>query len=243
MFTNKTVLIVDDEEQARLYLANILSELYPEITIQLASTPTEALFYITKSKIDLALFDVEMPGITGLELMKRLVDEKSTTKVICVSAYKRADFIQQALRLRAVDYLDKPVDPIELDEAIKKVFDEQTELVIPPSLNHHTGKIRLLSDSGDMLIEPEEIVCFNTLERYAEVVFTSGKRKSIRENLENISKKIAPHQFRRVSRQTIVNIRLIKFISKCNKTITLQWDSSQIVVNKVYPSIIQELTK
>ena len=63
MFENKKILIVDDEEQARLYLANIVGELYPGLSIQLAATPADALFILKKEHIHTVLLDVELPGM------------------------------------------------------------------------------------------------------------------------------------------------------------------------------------
>lgn len=61
-----------------------------------------------------------MPGMTGLDLVAEMQTSLKNVPVIFVSAYKRAEFIQRALRLNAVDYLDKPVDPTELIMLLKK---------------------------------------------------------------------------------------------------------------------------
>lgn len=238
MFTNKKVLIVDDEEQARLYLASILSELHPELTIQLAATPNEALFLLKKECKDLVLLDVEMPGMTGLELVENIRKISNSTPVIFVSAYKRAEFIQQAMRLDAVDYIDKPVDPTELDNALLKAFQTNQDTVQSTKKQEQHNRFCLLTDSGEMFIEVSEIVYFETLKRYSLAYFADGSSKIIRDNLENLSKKLPNNSFLRVSRQHIVNIKSIKYISKSNKSITLQLCNLQIVLDKIYPNIL-----
>ena len=122
MSETKKILIVDDEEQSRLYLASIVNELHPELSIQLAATPAEALFLLNKECMDVVFIDVEMPGMTGLEMLEKLRGINANLPVIFVSAYKRAEFIQKAMRLGAVDYIDKPVDPIELESALQKIL-------------------------------------------------------------------------------------------------------------------------
>lgn len=240
MFDNKRVLIVDDEEKARLYLAAIVSELQPKLTIQLAATPSEALFLLKKEHVDLVLLDVEMPGMTGLELVENMRKISDSVPVVFVSAYKRAEFIQRALRLNAIDYIDKPVDPAELNNALLKAF--ETDLKITPSRKkeaHHNDRFCLLTDSGEMFIEVNNVVYFETLKRYSIVYFVDGTTKIIRNNLEGLSKKLPSNSFLRVSRQHIVNVKSIKYVSKSNKSITLQSNNlQQIVLNKIYPGVL-----
>ena len=153
------VLIVDDEENARLYLANILHELFPEFEILMAASPTEALFILIKQKITIILLDVEMPGMTGLEFADDLHKQLTGVPVIFVSAYKRAEFIQKALRLNAVDYIDKPVDPKELEIAILKACD-YPELHIKKKIDN--GRLKLYTAQGEMFFEPNEIMYFES---------------------------------------------------------------------------------
>lgn len=239
MFDNKKVLIVDDEEKARLYLATIVSELHPKLSIQLAATPTEALFLLKNNCIDLVLLDVEMPGMTGLELVENIRKISNTTPVIFVSAYKRAEFIQRAIRLNAVDYIDKPVDPDELNNALLKAFQTNQNTVQSSKISEQQdNRFCLLTDSGEMFIEANEVVHFKTLKRYSLVYFADGSSKIVRDNLEGLSKKLPANSFLRVSRQHIINVKSIKYVSKSNKSITLQSYNMQIVLDKIYPTVL-----
>jgi two-component system LytT family response regulator len=239
MFDNKKILIIDDEESARLYLATIVTELYPGLAIQLAATPSEALFLMKKECIDLILLDVEMPGMTGLELVENIRKISNSTPVIFVSAYKRAEFIQRAIRLNAVDYIDKPVDPAELNNALLKAFKTNYNSIQNSKRSEqHNDRFCLLTDSGEMFIEVNEIVYFKTLKRYSLVYFADGSSKIARDNLEGLSKRLPENSFLRVSRQHIVNIKSIKYVSKSNKSITLQSCNLQIVLDKIYPTIL-----
>ena len=240
MIDDKKILIVDDEDSARLYLATIVSELYPKLSIQLAATPSEALFLLKNNCIDLVLLDVEMPGMTGLELVENIRNVSDSTPIIFVSAYKRAEFIQRAIRLNAVDYIDKPVDPAELNNALLKALQTNQNTVNNSKRSeHHNNRFCLLTDSGEMFIEDTEIVYFKTQKRYSLVFFADGTSKIVRDNLEGLSKKLPANSFLRVSRQHIVNIKSIKYVSKSNKSITLQSNNlQQVVLNKIYPTVL-----
>lgn len=239
MIENRKILIVDDEEQARLYLASIVSELYPLVQVRLASSPVEALFLLKKESVDLALLDVEMPGMTGLDLVQRLREISSEISIIFVSAFKRAEFIQLAIRLEAIDYLDKPVNPIEIRCALQKAFRAIEKNTHPKkSFKSNYERFCLLTDVGKMFVDVDEILYFTSFKRYSIATLIDGSTKMVRENLVSLSSKLPEEFFLRVSRQYIVNIKLVKYVSKSNKTISLQGFNSQIILTKIYPQIM-----
>lgn len=237
MFENKKVLIVDDEEHARLYLANIVRKLHSELTVFLAATPAESLFILEKEAIDLVLLDVELPGMTGLEMLRQLRGSQPALPVIFVSGYKRAEFVQQALRLEAVDYIDKPVDPEELATALFKALHPKE---IVHAEKNEISRFCLFTTSGEMFVEAGNIVYFKANKRYSWVYMVDGTSKIVRDNLEGLAKKLPSPLFLRVSRQFIVNINAIRFISKANKTITLQ-ANPPIVLPKIFPVVMKQL--
>jgi two-component system, LytTR family, response regulator len=241
MRENKRILIVDDEEKARLYLAQIVQELLPGCFIQFASSPVEAIFLLESQSIDLMLLDVEMPGMTGLEMLNGIRPKLNEVPVIFVSAYKRAEFIQSALRLNAVDYIDKPVDPVELETALIKAFTQSENTINIRSANHlKNEKLQLKSIKGIMHFDASEIFFFESHKRDAIVHFVNGmKDVIIKSNLTALTCLLPPDIFKRVSRQYIVNINYIKFESACNKTITLFGDHKTVVLKRIYPDFFK----
>lgn len=240
MFDTKKILIVDDEEQSRLYLAEILHTMRPEYSISLASTPAEALFIAKKDCLHLIFLDVEMPGMTGLDMLSELRKSQPSIPVIFISAYKRAEFIQRALRLDAIDYLDKPIDPIELECALVKVFNTHKNA---SALNKDLERFHLLTHAGDMFVDVDNIVYFSSDKRYSKVYFSDNSSTNVRENLETLDKKLPEKHFLRVSRQYIVNINCIQLVSKSNKTITLNACQLQQTLTRIYPHIIRQLVE
>lgn len=226
----KKILLVDDEENARNYLEALLSELYNDAKVYSKETPAEALELMQKINFDVVLLDVEMTGMTGLDMLQILRNNKQSLPVVFVSAYKRAEFIQKAIRLDAVDYIDKPVDPFELKHALDKIFSN--------ILQHSTNTILLSTEQGELNVSHSEILYFEAFGRYAKLIFTNKQKPVVvRNNLKHLADIFGNTNFQRVSRQYIVNKNFVKFKSKSNHTITLFWDNQRICLSKIYPHI------
>jgi|GEM_PF-941918 len=244
LLERKRILIVDDEERARLYLAEILSELKPGIDVRLASSGNEALFLIGSTPFDALLLDVEMPGMNGFDLLNELQKQEPITPIIFVSAFKKPEFIQKALRMDAVDYIDKPVDPYDLEKALNKAFKlNKYKPVITGDDSKPGGQNRfcLLTEKGDLFVEADEIVFFESYKRYSLAWFADGSSLVVRENISGLSAKLPTKEFRYVSRQCIVNVRFIKFASKSNKTITVKILEETFVIKRIFPQVLGEL--
>lgn len=227
------VLIVDDEEEARLYIANILEELFPNFHVLLATSASEASFLLIKESVQVILLDVELPEKSGLEFLQSLRNEEKMTPVIIISAYKRAEFVQQALRMNAVDYIDKPVNPIELDNALRKALNINTpndllQFYINDSADQFQNKIRLNTAKGMMFFNINDILMFTSHKRDSFLVSIDNSKLLIKNNLVNLMKILPNKTFLHVNRQTIININFLKGVSKSQKSITLKNISSPI---------------
>jgi two-component system LytT family response regulator len=239
MFEFISVLIVDDEEIARLYLAEIIHELFPEIIILFAATPHEALITLNRQNVNLIFLDVEMPEMTGLELLSTLRNVQNTTPVIFISGYKRVEFVQKAMRLNAIDYIDKPVDPEELRNAILKCLNADIKRLKEHSPDNHS-KYLLNTINGKMIFEPAEIAYFESRKRESIAHFVNEPLEVvIRENLKSLMEILPPEQFVRVSRQYIINKRYVKFLSQSNCSITLFFGGRKTILYRIYPDIFK----
>ena len=166
----------------------------------------------------------------------------SQIPVIFVSAYKRADFIQSALRLNAVDYLDKPVDPYELESAVKKALLEDNQTQIGKAQpNSNSMRFRLFTDKGDRLVAAAEIAYFKSEQRYARAYFTDGSSDLIRNSLAQLITLLPSEIFLYVGRQFIVNIDCVKYFSKSNKTLTLIYNKERVELYKISPNVFPVL--
>ena len=111
-----TLLIVDDEEGPRQSLRVVFKDDY---NLLLASDGARAIELAKQNRIDAAVLDIRMTGMSGIELLEKLKAVDPNIEVIMLTAYETIDTIRQALRLGACDYLNKPFDPDALIDAMK----------------------------------------------------------------------------------------------------------------------------
>src|SRR5262245_45315988 len=111
-------VLVDDEQLARDELGYLLGQVGGVEVIGEAGNGLEALSAIERLEPDVVFLDVQMPGLTGFEVARRLLDKRATSHIIFVTAYDQHAI--EAFEVNAVDYLLKPVDPARLDVAVQR---------------------------------------------------------------------------------------------------------------------------
>ncbi|MCY8231309.1 response regulator [Priestia endophytica] len=118
------ILIVDDQYGIRILLTEVLQkEGYK--TLQ-ASNGFEAIDIAKERTPDLVLLDMKIPGMDGIEILKRLKELDATVKVIIMTAYGELDMIQEAKDLGALTHFAKPFDIDEIRQAVKKYIPVNT---------------------------------------------------------------------------------------------------------------------
>jgi two-component system NtrC family sensor kinase len=122
---SERILIVDDEEVIRNLFALALSERYECVTA--ADTP-EALRLLAAQQFALVISDVQMPGLSGVELLRKIVSDFPDTAVIMVSGIDRSQRVIDALRIGAFDYLLKPCDLDVLQLRVEQALERRTLL-------------------------------------------------------------------------------------------------------------------
>src|SRR5436853_6990139 len=121
--TKGRILIVDDELVVRDSLGKwFTSEGY---TARPTSGAREALEVIQQAEFDIALIDIKMPGMDGMELQARLREADPDLTVIIMTGYAAVDTAVQALKLGAYDYITKPVDPDELSHLVANALEHR----------------------------------------------------------------------------------------------------------------------
>jgi two-component system response regulator PilR (NtrC family) len=117
------VLVVDDDRSLREFLAITLSR--EGFEVETAASGPEALEKVAEVPIDLALVDLKMPGMDGLETLRRLKDANETVSVVIVTAFSTTSTAIQALKEGAYDYLIKPFKIDELKLVVQKALEER----------------------------------------------------------------------------------------------------------------------
>ena len=122
MATKPRILIADDEEGIRESLSLILST---EYALDFAEDGEATLKKLTSGAYDLALLDIKMPKLDGLEVMKRLKMQGIVVPILVLTAYQSVELAKEAIKLGALDYLPKPFERDQILEAIRGVLAKQ----------------------------------------------------------------------------------------------------------------------
>ena len=115
---NKHILIIDDEIDIVNFMANFLKRF--KISIIKATSGEEGLKAYDKDKVGLVFLDIQMPGIDGISVLRKIRKINPQAKVIMITAKTDAGSRAKAKRLGAFDYISKPLDLGELKDKIEK---------------------------------------------------------------------------------------------------------------------------
>jgi K+-sensing histidine kinase KdpD len=117
----KTLLVVDDEELIRDLCVSALQD----YRLLVAKNGDEALDYLAAEEVDIVLSDVVMPTISGLELLKKVKQERPNQAFILMTGYSNKETILHALKEGADDFISKPINVLQLCTTVKKVLEKQ----------------------------------------------------------------------------------------------------------------------
>ncbi len=118
-----TLLIVDDEDSPRLSVRQIFKEDYE---ILMAADGPSAVELAQKHHIDVAVLDIRMAGMSGIQVLERLKFVNPSIEAVMMTAYETTDTMRQALRLRACDYINKPFDVSTMRAAVATAMQRRT---------------------------------------------------------------------------------------------------------------------
>lgn len=220
-----TAIIVDDEAAVLSHLKQLLADSWPELrVIDTAQNGREALAKIGEQAPDIVFLDIKMPGMTGLDVARKLSNQVHLVFVTAFDEYA-VDAFEQA----ATDYLLKPVARDRLAETIKRLKNklEQNESVDPAALSQlleTLGQTTPASQNwlqwlrvghGDEveLVATNDVVYLQSDHKYTGV-FTAHKECVVRTPLAELEKQLDPTQFWRIHRGVIVAVKEIKSAKK-----------------------------
>lgn len=120
----KRILVVDDEENARIGLSRLLAK--EGFIVDSVSNGFEALNYLRQQDVNLIVTDINMPGMNGITFLKELNKSFPQSNVIMVTAYGGVESYIESMNLGAFEYINKPIKVEELKSILKKIFKEPT---------------------------------------------------------------------------------------------------------------------
>ena len=200
-------LIVDDNKMARMAMKQLVSQVKTLELVAECSDAMEAYNHLTSNNIDLLLLDIEMDGMTGLELTKKLGNKSPL--IIFTTAKK--DYAVEAFELNVADYLVKPVLPARFLQAIERAKElaakkDKKEDKVPEQ------DFVFVKDNGVLKkINVDDIMYLEAMGDYVKV-YTGQRFHVLHSTLKSIEEKLPPSKFVRVHRSYIVSLSKIDFI-------------------------------
>ena len=215
-----TAVVVDDEQPARDELCYLLGQLDGVEVVAQAANGLEAVDTIVKLDPDLAFLDIQMPGLTGLDVVRQLQEAGAAAAVVFVTAYDHRAV--EAFEVNAVDYLLKPVDAGRLAQAVNRVRSRRQDS--PPLADQLDRLVRLMAPANRaaqvavkvqerfVLVQADEILYASVVDDSINIVTGQVSGTSNDRTLDELQARLDPAVFWRVHRSHLVNINKIKEI-------------------------------
>lgn len=249
-----TALIADDEAHLAQYLHDRLAELWPELeVVGIARNGAEALRLIDDESPQIAFLDIRMPGLTGLEVARRL---DSRTHVVFVTAYDQ--YAVEAFDSEAADYLLKPVTDDRLARTLDKlkrrlagsapagdVGDLLARLAsqMPAAGRQYLRFIRASVGEVVRQIPVDEVLFFQAQDKYV-VVMTRDGESLIRTGISELAGQLDPQEFWQIHRSTIVNVNAIASTRRDfngQTLVRLKAHAQELPVSRAYAHLFRQM--
>jgi two-component system response regulator LytT len=215
-----TAVVADDEQPARDELCYLLDQIEGVEVVAQAANGLEAVETIVKLDPDLAFLDIQMPGLTGLEVVRRLQGTGTTASVVFVTAFDHKAV--EAFEVNAVDYLLKPVDATRLMQAVTRARARRADS--PPLADQLDRLVRMMAPANRpaqvavkvheryVLVQADDILYASVVDDSISIVTGQVSGTSNDRTLDELQARLDPATFWRVHRSHLVNINKIKEI-------------------------------
>lgn len=241
-----TALIADDEPHLVQYLKAQLAQAWPELqVVRTAANGVEAAEAIAELEPDLAFLDIQMPGLTGLQVVQALQHDAHLPRIIFTTAYDQHALT--AFELHAVDYLLKPFSRERFDEAVAHALREAAPSVadVAQALGAPADAplTRLLvRDQGKIFpLQVDAIECLRSDNKYTAIA-SKGRSFLVRLPIADFETRLDPARFLRVQRGCIVNLDFVESMTPDeNSQLVVQLrDGTRITANREVSKMLRE---
>jgi DNA-binding LytR/AlgR family response regulator len=219
-------IIADDEKELRTYLKSLLAEAWPDLSIcGEAANGQEALALVESERPQIAFLDIRMPGLSGLEVAKKIA---GVCRIVFVTAYDQ--YAVEAFEREAVDYLLKPVSRDRVQQTVSRLKKQLQASTDPPAglaevvsqvlsgfksepRRNFLHWIKVQHKDSIRLIPVEEVDYFKAEDKYTLVLTKEGDFL-IRKSIKELTQELDPSRFWQVHRSLIVNVSKIDQVSR-----------------------------
>src|SRR5258705_4618046 len=222
-----TLLVVDDEEGPRQSVRVIFKD---EFEILMAADGPAAIEFAQKNKIDVAVLDIRMAGMSGIEVLERLKYVDPSIEAVMMTAFETTDTIRQALKLRACDYINKPFDLATMRSAVANAMQRRT---LESEIHTNAEKLQeLLGELQNQKIE--EQMTHTRGEIYASIIHDINGPLTVISGFIQIMNQ-------RIGNSTRLEVEDLEFIKDRLRTINVQVTNC-IEISRRYLSFLRRQT-
>lgn len=226
------VLIADDEPIARDILTEYVSKVPTLELVATCSNALEVFAELNKQQVDLMLLDINMPEITGMDLLRSL---REPPMVIFTTAY--SEYAIESYELNAVDYLLKPIAFDRFMKAVNKAQDTVGAKDTLPATQELDNAIFVKSDGKFVRIDLPELLLIEGVKDYVRLHLSSGN-VLVHSTMKNMEEQLAPYNdFIRVHKSYLINLKHIKEIDGN----MLKLGATTVVVGNTYKDKLAEI--
>lgn len=241
-------LIVDDEMHCRENLAMLIQEYCPDVEIiASASDAASALLLIEEHHPDLVFLDIMMPKTDGFGLLENI--ENRTFSVVFTTAH--SEFALKAFRSNALDYLQKPIDISELEQAVAKVRDRlaiKTDAGdVVSTIRKVLGEMGIGSGNEEMavptrdgleVVRYDDILRLEASESYTTIYLSDGRKFISSRTIKVYEDHLPENQFCRVHKAHLINMKFLKGYNRTEGHMAVMKNGDLIPVSRRKLSIL-----
>ena len=215
-----TIGIIDDEENARRVISQYLERYCDDYDVLFETMQLqESIDAVLEYQPDLIFLDINLLDGSGIDVAQK-ISGKTDTKIIFTTAYN--EFAIQAIKLKAFDYLLKPIDVDEFKDSLKQVTQNINEVKQAKAEN---SKLSITTISGTQLIDKSSISHFNADGSYTEIILTNGKSITASKSLKFFENQIEHHsKFLKIHKSTIINVNHVIALDRIENNVIMSND-------------------
>ena len=241
--TNIRALVIDDELPARSELAFLLDDIDGIIVVGEAGNVRDAVELIKKTPAEVVFLDINMPGITGLQLAEGLkTSHPNPPALVFVTAHSQ--FAVKAFEVDAIDYLVKPVETPRLRSAVEKVrarFAQQKEGIADSDMSLQAESMQadntkiMVSKGGKKLFIPIKDVCYIMAKDDYSYIFTTDDRFLSTKTLVKIESQFEDSNIFRIHRRYLINLSQVTSVNSIKGgalTLTVEGSEEELPVSR-----------
>lgn len=243
------IIIVEDERHSRETMIKLLDEFCSNVkVIGTAATVKEAVTLINMTDPDVVFLDIELHSGTGFDVLNEV--DKIDFNIVFTTAYEQ--YAVKAIKMSSLDYLLKPINYQELQEAVEKAkkikneatYSQQVSTLID-NLNgeEKKAKICLATSEGFEFFDIEEIIYCKANGAYTQFIMENGKKLLVSKNLKEYENILNSSKFMRIHNSFLVNLKKVKKFIKADGGYVIMQNDDHITISSKKKEIFVEAMK